>query len=337
MSGLYTDAFVETLSHHLQQALGQWPDQDDGWSLELLNLSENATFLVQSAIGQRRILRVHRPNYHCLQEVLSELSWIEALQAETDLRFARVVPNRDGDYVVQLDLPSGSVMIVAFDWLEGREPAPSDDLEADFLQLGEITAALHEHAQNWQRPLSFRRKTWNYEATISSRALWGDWRQNAKLTSEGRELLEAACQKILARLEAFGATPDRFGLIHADLRLANLLVHDGEIGVIDFDDAGFGWFGFDFAATVSFIETDPRISTLQQAWCDGYRKCRALSPEAEAMLPVFVMMRRLQLTAWLESHSDASILSELPGCYLEGSLALAEGFLSGTGVFTAQK
>ena len=41
-----------------------------------------------------------------------------------------------------------------------------------------------------------------------------------------------------ARLAAFGTGPARYGLIHADIRLANLLVDDGRVSVIDFDDCG---------------------------------------------------------------------------------------------------
>jgi hypothetical protein len=42
-------------------------------------------------------------------------------------------------------------------------------------------------------------------------------------------------------MEKFGADHERFGLIHADLRLANLLVWQEKTRVIDFDDCGFGW------------------------------------------------------------------------------------------------
>ena len=55
-------------------------------------------------------------------------------------------------------------------------------------------------------------------------------------------LYEEASHIIQKKLEAFGKDKTRFGLIHADLRLANLLIYGDEIKVIDFDDCGFGWF-----------------------------------------------------------------------------------------------
>ena len=46
--------------------------------------------------------------------------------------------------------------------------------------------------------------------------------------------------------------------MHADIRLANLLVDGEHVRVIDFDDCGWSWFMYDFATTVSFIEDHPR-------------------------------------------------------------------------------
>ncbi len=63
---------------------------------------------------------------------------------------------------------------------------------------------------------------------------------------------------------------ERFGLVHADIRLANLLVDGEHVRVIDFDDCGFSWFMYDFATTVSFIEDHPR-----RARAEGTRGWRA--------------------------------------------------------------
>ena len=63
------------------------------------------------------------------------------------------------------------------------------------------------------------------------------------------------------------------------MRLANLLVDQNGIRVIDFDDCGYGWFMYDFAATISFIEDDPRILEFKSAWLEGYLTQRRLSAE----------------------------------------------------------
>jgi Ser/Thr protein kinase RdoA (MazF antagonist) len=130
------------------------------------------------------------------------------------------------------------------------------------------------------------------------------------------------------RLARFGSDPHRYGLVHADLRLANLLVHGDETYVIDFDDCGWSWFLYDFGAAVSFFEHDPRIPELSDAWVRGYRTVRHLPAEDEAEIPTFVMMRRLLLVAWIGSHSGTDLARSMGAEYTAGSLDLAEGYLS---------
>jgi Ser/Thr protein kinase RdoA (MazF antagonist) len=90
-------------------------------------------------------------------------------------------------------------------------------------------------------------------------------------------VLEHALTLIGERLQRFGSAPERFGLIHADLRLANLLVDDTHLRIIDFDDCGFSWFLYDFATAVSFIEDEPIVPALLQAWLAGYARVAPLS------------------------------------------------------------
>ena len=87
--------------------------------------------------------------------------------------------------------------------------------------------------------------------------------------------------------------------------MANLLVDQNGIRVIDFDDCGYGWFMYDFAATISFVEDDPRILEFKSAWLEGYLTQRRLSAEDIQEIDTFVMLRRMALLAWIGSHMEA--------------------------------
>jgi Ser/Thr protein kinase RdoA (MazF antagonist) len=130
------------------------------------------------------------------------------------------------------------------------------------------------------------------------------------------------------RLAAFGTGPDRFGLVHADLRLANLLVSDDAVHVIDFDDCGFGWFLYDLGSALSFIEDDPRAPALVDAWVEGYTRVRPLGRAEIAELPTFVMLRRLLLVAWIGSHADTDLARDMGAAFTAGSCTLAEQYLT---------
>ncbi|MGH3261430.1 MAG: phosphotransferase enzyme family protein, partial [Trebonia sp.] len=119
------------------------------------------------------------------------------------------------------------------------------------------------------------------------------------------------------------------GLIHADMRLANLLVDGDDVWVIDFDDCGFSWFMYDFATTISFMEDHPRVPELREAWVRGYRTIGELSAEDEAELDTFVMLRRLLLVAWIGSHHTfATEAAELGAGFTAGTCALADRYLT---------
>lgn len=117
------------------------------------------------------------------------------------------------------------------------------------------------------------------------------------------------------------------------MRLANLLVHRNETRLIDFDDCGFGWLMYDFAAAISFIEDDPRISDLKSAWLHGYQTVRHLSFEDIDEVGTFVMLRRIALLAWIGSHIDAPEPQSLAPGFAEVTAQLGKMWLENTGPF----
>jgi len=300
--------------------------------LTLLNVSENATFAVDDpASGTRSVLRVHRTGYHAKAAIESELAWIAALRADGVVSTPPVLAALDGSHVVTVRTDEDEERhVVRFAWVDGEEPA-GERLGEDFRRLGEVTARLHAHALGWARPAGFTRFRWDYETSIGPRGHWGRWQDGLAVGAAELGLLTGLDHVIARRLAAFGTGPDRFGLVHADLRLANLLVgrEGGEsVHVIDFDDCGFGWLLYDLGSSLSFIEDDPRVPELVDAWAEGYRRVRPLSAAEVTELPTFVMLRRLLLVAWIGSHADTDLAREMGPAFTAGTCTLAEDYLT---------
>jgi Ser/Thr protein kinase RdoA (MazF antagonist) len=302
----------------------------DGTTVSLLNRSENSTFLLRPPGRPAAVLRLHRADYHDAVAIESELSWLAALREAGVVRVPGVVPAQDGRRVVPVGPAQQPRHVVVFEHLAGREPDPEALRDAEFQRLGAITARLHEHARSWRRPAPFRRFTWDTDALVGSAARWGRW-HDVSLPPADLATLHDAVALVGRRLADFGTGAERFGLVHADLRPANLLVDGDEVGVLDFDDCGFSWYLYDFGTAVSFLEDDERLPAWQQAWVQGYRSVAALSPQDEALLPTFVLLRRMALQAWLGSHRHSVEVAALGDRFARGSVGLARRYLDSDG------
>ena len=333
---------------------------------QLLHVSENVTYQVDDPdSGRRYALRMHRPGYHPRSEILGELAWVNALRADGVVSTPPVVPAKSGELVVSLgwgadadrldgfDAAGGRAgrHAVLFDWVDGVSPEPSDGagLVAAFGVLGDVTARLHRHARGWVRPADFARFAWTWTTTLGAAGRWGRWSDGMRSAVAGPAgqagvvVLRRAAEQVEERLAAYGSGQETFGLVHADMRLANLLVPTSwsggsgapevpevpEVTVIDFDDCGFSWYLWDLAASLSFIEHHPAVGDLVQAWLDGYRAQSPLEAVEDSMVATFVMLRRLLLVAWLGTHPHSDAVSSITD-YALTSCELAERYLSDT-------
>ena len=334
MSGalLSHKALLAGLQDLADRSLARWKATAGG-SAELINLSENATYRVTASGRADVALRIHREDYHSVNAIGSEIAWMKALREEAGIVTPEPIPGRDGDLVLEGEsplLPRPRNMVL-FRWIDGREPDESEDLVAPFEELGRTTARLHVHSIGWTLPPGFERLTWNAAAVFGSDPLWGDWRDAPGVDRAARDVLDRAEAAILRRLEAFGTGLDRYGLVHADLRLANLLIHEGNTRVIDFDDSGMSWHLYDLATALSFIEDHPQKPELIASWLEGYERVRHLGDVDRAEIPTFILLRRMALLAWIGSHADTDLAKEQAPSFAPVTCDLAEAYLAEIG------
>lgn len=316
------------LDERVFKSLNQW-NLTAQPSLHLLNISENRTYLVK-APGFKAALRVHRTEYNSYLEIRSELDWLQVLRQSELIRTPQVIRGVDGRriQILQGNLGQTTSHMVMFEFVNGLPPDESKDLCQLFEKLGEISARLHRHSMTWRPAANFTRCHWNIETILGSSPRWGNWRHAPFITTEARRLLEQLETVLIKRLQSYGTVPDRYGLIHADMRLANLMIgDDGETWVIDFDDCGYGWFIYDFAAGVSFMEDDEQIPELKAHWIKGYRRYRDLSTDDHHEIDTMVMLRRMALLAWIGSRIESTEPKKLAPTFAENTANLAENYL----------
>lgn len=302
-------------------------DLPGGAKARLISLSENATFLVEAdrPVG---VLRIYRHAYQSVAAMRSELAWIAALRESGVVLTPGVVPTADGAALHSVQVGNASRASVMFEFVEGSQ-LRDDDMDT-FRRVGATAAKLHNVVQDWPLPDGFDRFTWDLARILDPGARWGDWRDGPGHTVEGRAVLSGAEAKVRERLASYPPTDCTGGLVHGDLRAANILVDaEDQLWVIDFDDCGFSWFLWDLCSTTTFIEHLPHIDQIVAAWLEGYRSQRQLTARDIDVIPDLVFLRRLHILAWLGTHPESDLAHEVGASYTAATYGVAHRYLRG--------
>lgn len=303
-------------------------DLPSGATLELISLSENATYLV-SGDEPYGVLRVYRPDYQTDAAKRSELTWVQELRASGTVATPRVIHTMSGDAVHRVSVDGDDRDAVMFEFVPGRELGA--ETRGTYVSVGDIAARLHLQVLAWEKPAGFERMTWALDEILGQTARWGDWRLEPTVDEAGIALLEEAEALVRRRLAEYPLRADNSGLVHGDLRAANIMADPtGRLWVIDFDDAGISWFLWDLASMLTFMEHLPDAGDMIDAWLEGYTQVRPLSEQDLAVIPDLVFARRLQILGWLASHCNADATLQFGDSYATATLALARNYLDGS-------
>jgi Ser/Thr protein kinase RdoA (MazF antagonist) len=195
--------------------------------------------------------------------------------------------------------------------IEGAGREDTRELLSTYRLVGALTARLHNHASTWDVPTGFSRHAWDEDGLVGDHPFWGRFWELPALTSTQRQLLLTVKAKVRERLSAFGKSRDRYGMIHADLLPENLLVGTNGLSLIDFDDAGFGWYVFDIATSLFFHVGEEYFAALKQAYLAGYESVRPLHSGHLEMLEVFLLARGFSYLGWCYTRSETEMARQL--------------------------
>ena len=298
------------------RALDAYPLVDP--ELRFIADEENATFRVDATAPDGRdrfLLRVHRPARHgrnvdSAAAIASELDWLMALRAETELLVPAPFRTIDGKLTMVAaspDVPEPRMCSV-LRWMDGRvhSAAPRP---VHLRRLGSVMARLHNHAGHWRVPPGFVRIRWDWETFFGDTMVYGgigaadvwdllpdDLRRRFARVAWGM-------RRVMTRLGEDGGV---FGLIHADLHLDNALFWRDEVKVIDFDDCGFGYWLYDIAVSLWELRDRNDYEDFRSALIDGYTRHRPLPPGGLAHLDDFIAIREVAFGLWFTGTAQVN-------------------------------
>lgn len=279
----------------------------------LVKYRENAVFRVVRGTGSFAGLRLHRPGYHDLQALQSELVWMQALY-RAGLPVPEPIETESGELLVRVPCEGEGEDQFAdlLTWLPGTplgetgKPlawSPREQVDL-FRKVGQTVARLHDQSDRWKAPKDFQRPHWNRGGLLGETPVWGRFWDCPLLSASEREGLSALRERLAKAMAALEKRRHDYGLIHADLVRENILVSDGEVSFIDFDDAGHGYRMFDLATALLKNRSEPLFPALKDALIEGYRSVRPLSDAEVATLPLFLTLRSLTYIGWIASRTE---------------------------------
>ncbi|MFW2381927.1 MAG: phosphotransferase enzyme family protein, partial [Acidimicrobiales bacterium] len=280
----------------------------DSVDICILSTSENVVCAVNNADGSRAVVRFHRAGYNTIDELNSEVVWVAALAADgVPVPSAR--PTKDGGFYIPIDIAGETRYVGAVDWVPGSPLSDqvsigSRSLTDHYARIGEIAAQIRRHNTRWVPPPSFTRRRWDADGFMGPAPLWGRFWEVDSLSASQRRLFADARTALRSELAELSTGPDRFGLIHSDLHLGNLMADGDRLTVIDFDDSGFGWFGYELAVALHSVLATPQEDPARAAMVQGYRSVHTLDHEEERTIDTFLTVRALMGVGWQDARPE---------------------------------
>jgi Ser/Thr protein kinase RdoA (MazF antagonist) len=285
----------------------------------LINNEYNATFKVVAEDETDYALRVNVNSPRSMSNLKAEIAWVNFLSDYARVKVPRPISNTKGEYFTTIanSLGSSEFKCVLYSWLEGEELGDEPTLE-QIRSLGVAMATLHLSSKDFKLPAgaelpSFKDPMWETEDFLLS--------AKSVLEPKTQTLIAKALTVIKSEIDSL-YRDHQAQIIHADLHGWNVMWHDGELAVFDFDDCGIGLPIQDLAVAIYYLDTPEQDAALKE----GYASVAPLPEYSESQMQMFMIQRRIILLNYLYETSNEEHRALIPE-YLEESLRRVSKFL----------
>jgi Ser/Thr protein kinase RdoA (MazF antagonist) len=288
--------------------------------VESINFEFNATFSVSTESGQKYALRLNINSTRTVPNIQAETQWVRDLARIPSINVPTPIASLEDKYLVSANhADSGQTIYgVMYSWLEGEEIGDEPTLD-QLHTVGRAMALLHENSSHFTLTAGAELPTFND-------FFWGteDYLFSSKSTliPKDRQLIEQARDLIMMYTDELYATSE-VHIIHADLHGWNLMWHEDQLSIFDFDDCGYGVEAQDIAVALYYLDTPEQDAAL----LDGYKSIRPLPVYSEKAMKALLLQRRLLLLNYLYETKNAEHKEMLPA-YLEKTIERVSTFLT---------
>jgi Ser/Thr protein kinase RdoA (MazF antagonist) len=299
------------------KALGSYPLEIK--EVSLVNNEYNATFKVVASNGTQYALRININSPRSISNLKAEIAWVFFLRNDARVPVPHPISTTENQYFVTVDNTSGNseFKCVLYSWLDGEELGDEPTPE-QIHSLGAAMATLHLSSKDFELPAGaelpyFQDPMWETEDFLLS--------SKSVLEPEAKSLITQALVVIKSEIDELYRQHAQ-QIIHADLHGWNVMWHEGQVAVFDFDDCGIGLPIQDLATAIYYLDTPEQDAALKE----GYASVAPLPEYSESQMQMFMIQRRIILLNYLYETSNEEHRAMIPE-YLEESLRRISKFL----------
>ena len=194
-------------------------------------------------------------------------------------------------------IPKGRIVSL-MRWIDGRKPQPNLSLQ-HFQSWGAMVAKLHAFAAEWTPPEGFKRYIWDWEGLLGGRSFrYPVDELISDMPAHLQEPFRATSAQVKAAMDVLGNGPDAYGMVHGDMYPDNILIKDGTILPIDFEDCGFGYWLWDIAIALEDLPWTETWKRRRDAFLDGYSRFHSLPDSQLKHLDTFMAANYATVLVW---------------------------------------
>ncbi len=239
--------------------------------------------------------------------ILGEMEWMAYLAAHGG-RVSQPVRSARGALVETVEDGGETFHAAVFHKAPGVHPE-GDLLDATLLhQMGQALGQMHRLGRGFRLASPQVRRLHWYELEVFDLPA---------RVPPGETLVRRECERMLETLRALPVDEDGYGLIHADPEPWNMLLYEGTLTFIDFDEACYCWYAFDLAVALLYAvlaaEPADAHSFAHSAWRSlyaGYATEHPLAPVWLERMPLFLRLRMMEDYAFHASQWQGVDLEE---------------------------
>lgn len=263
--------------------------------IRLITNKVNGIFRLDAVDGQKYVMRVVLPgNGHPLENINSEMEFLNALKQASDINAPVPVPTKSGTWLTTVSdqaVPEARHCVI-FSWLSGV------DLDKRFSpqsweKFGRLFACLHQFATTFQPSQEFSINTSDEIFPYEGDFVLLDDENRQFFSLEDSNLLKMAIERVRSEIDQLHSNKSAIRVTHGDLHQWNVQISRGKLSLIDFEDMMWAHPIQDIATTFYYTRSAENYETLLFSFKKGYETITPFPESYEKQLETHILTRQL--------------------------------------------